>query len=109
MDLSRYQLQQLNQLKKDIDRELASRRNDDARKARRELREVAEKYGFDLNDLVSGAATRSDSGGRRGASGSVRFRHPSDPSRTWTGRGRKPTWIKEWEAAGRSLEKLRLA
>ncbi|WP_407690599.1 H-NS histone family protein [Rhodophyticola porphyridii] len=33
-----------------------------------------------------------------------KYRHPDNPSITWTGRGRRPTWINEALAAGKSLE-----
>ena len=105
MDLSKYNTQQLNQLKKDIDKELKARRKDDVKKAQRELKEVADKYGIALSDLVSGA------GGRPGKkpAGKIRFRHPDDSSRGWSGRGRKPQWVKDWESKGKSLEELRVS
>lgn len=106
MDLSKYSSAELRQLKKDIDSELSARRKDDAKKAQQELKEVAEKYGFSLTDLV-GSQSRGSSQGAR-AKGPVRFQHPSDGSKTWTGRGRKPAWIKEWEASGRNVEDLRV-
>ena len=104
MDLSKYSSEELRQLQSDIDSELKSRRREDAKLAQKELKSVAEKYGFSLNDLVGGAASKGT-----GKPGTVRFRHPDDPSKVWSGRGRKPVWIKEWEQGGRSLEKLRVA
>ena len=103
MDLSSYTTEQLNQLKKDIDTEIHGRRKEDAKKAQQEMKQVAERYGFTLNDLVAGqqpAKTR--------AKGKVRFQHPTDANKTWSGRGRKPVWIKDWEAEGRSLDELRI-
>ncbi|MGD8429265.1 MAG: H-NS histone family protein [Ectothiorhodospiraceae bacterium] len=104
MNLSKYSSDELRQLRKDIDHELAARRTQDAGKARRELQRVAEKYGFTLAELMGG---QSDASGRPGGP-TVRFRHPDDPSKTWSGRGRKPGWIKEWEAQGRPLDDLRI-
>lgn len=103
MNLSKYTTQELYQLKKDIDKELKSRRRDDAKKAQKEMKAVAEKYGFNLNELVGSQTSRS---GR--PAGQVRYQHPEDSSKTWSGRGRKPVWIKEWEAAGRSLDELKV-
>ena len=104
MDLSNYTTEQLGQLKKDIEKEVQSRHKEDAKKAQQEMKQVAERYGFTLNDLVPGqqpAKTR--------AKGKAQFQHPTDPSKTWTGRGRKPAWIKDWEAEGRSLDELRIS
>ncbi|HEX5513783.1 MAG TPA: H-NS histone family protein [Gammaproteobacteria bacterium] len=104
MDLTNYNSQQLRELQAELDRELKKRRRDDVRQAQRELRSVAERFGFSLTELVSGqpAAAAAAAAGK----GVVKFRHPSDESKTWSGRGRKPAWIKEWEAEGRSLDEL---
>lgn len=104
MDLSKYNSGELRQLKKDIDKELNSRRKQEAKQAQQELKEVAEKYGFNLSELVPGQTAKTTPR----AKGQVRFRHPDDSSKTWSGRGRKPVWVKEWEAAGRSLESIRV-
>ena len=104
MDLSKYTSEELRQLTSDIEAELKSRRRDDAKKAQKELKNVAEKYGFSLTELVNGSAAAKTA--RK--AGTVRFRHPDDPTKVWSGRGRKPVWVKEWEGAGRSLEKLRV-
>lgn len=103
MDLSNYSTPELNQLKKDIDKELNKRRRQDVKQAQKELKEVADKYGLAVSDLVPANAGKS--GGR---SGTIRFRHPEDPNKGWSGRGRKPAWIKDWEARGRSVEELRV-
>ncbi len=104
MDLSKLDAKQLKQLKKDIDKELNRRRKEDVKEAQKELKGLAERYGISIQDLVTGAATGKS--GRRAAP--ARFRHPDDPSKGWSGRGRKPGWIKEWEAKGRSLDELRV-
>ena len=103
MDLSSYTVKQLNELKKDIDKEIQSRSKEDAKKAQQELKQVAECYGFTLNDLVAGQQPT-----KTGSKGKVRFQHPTDASKGWTGRGRKPFWVKDWEAEGRSVEELRI-
>ncbi|KAB7628411.1 H-NS family nucleoid-associated regulatory protein [Alkalilimnicola sp. S0819] len=100
MDLSKYSLEELRELQKDLERELRARRKEEARRAQKELKEVAEKYGFSLSDLVGASPARTT------AKGKPRFRHPDDASKTWSGRGRKPFWIKDWEASGRSLSEL---
>ncbi|WP_261862974.1 H-NS histone family protein [Psychrobacter sp. JCM 18900] len=35
---------------------------------------------------------------------SIKYRNTDDHSETWTGRGRKPTWLVEALAAGRDIE-----
>lgn len=103
MDLSKYSLEELKLLKDDIDKELGSRRKMDVKKAQQELKSVAERYGFTLKELVFGQVGKPPR-----SKGAVRFRHPEDPNKVWSGRGRKPIWVKEWEASGRALEELRV-
>jgi DNA-binding protein H-NS len=66
--------------------------------ARAEAEAVARKFGFNLNQLVE-AAPRT-----RKAPIAAKYRHPENPSVTWSGRGRKPGWISDGLAAGKNLE-----
>ena len=36
----------------------------------------------------------------------AKYRHPTDPSKSWSGRGKKPTWLVELLEAGKKLEEL---
>ena len=38
-----------------------------------------------------------------------KYRNPEDPAQTWSGRGQKPSWIKEALGAGVPLEDLLIA
>ena len=37
----------------------------------------------------------------------IKFRHPENASIGWTGHGRKPQWVIDWVAQGKSLDDLR--
>ena len=103
MDLSNHSIEQLEQIKRDIDKEISSRRKENAKRAQQELKKVAESYGFNLADLVGGGPVRA----RKKVA--AQFQNPNDASQTWTGRGRKPAWVKAWEGSGRSIEDLRIS
>lgn len=105
MDLSKYSTKKLHELRRDIDKEIGRKRQQERREALREAKQIAEQYGFALDDLVGGTAKAKG----RTSKGAVRFRHPDDNSKTWSGRGRKPVWVKEWEAEGNSVDELRVA
>ena len=60
---------------------------------------AAKQHGFSLQELTGIAATKS----KRKSKNPAKFRNPTDPSQTWTGRGRKPQWIKDAESAGTDL------
>jgi DNA-binding protein H-NS len=65
---------------------IANKRSEDAAATKEQLRAMAEKAGFDVNELF---------GKRRGKRGpfGIKYRNTKDPSQTWTGRGRKPNWL----------------
>jgi DNA-binding protein H-NS len=102
MDLSSYSRQELFKLRKQVEQELDSRRKVDQRTARQEIKDIAVKYGLSIADLVTGSTTQPARSGDR-----LVYRHPQYPDKSWSGRGRRPNWIKEWEDSGHSLDELR--
>ena len=38
-----------------------------------------------------------------------KFQNPAHPSETWSGRGKKPRWVRELLAAGRTLDDVRIS
>ena len=60
---------------------------------------VAREHGFSLLELTGKRAA-----GTSGPKSPAKYANPNDPSQTWSGRGRKPFWVVEWEGAGKSLE-----
>jgi DNA-binding protein H-NS len=38
-----------------------------------------------------------------------KFKNPTDPSETWSGRGKPPRWISAYLKAGKSMEEFRIA
>jgi DNA-binding protein H-NS len=83
-------------------------------KARDQILAIARRAGIPIKELLAGP-TRSTSKGStskgsasKGGTVAVRYRHPSNSSQQWTGRGRQPAWVKEWVSAGKSLDDLRV-
>jgi DNA-binding protein H-NS len=44
---------------------------------------------------------------RKGSHQKPKYRNPDEPSKTWSGRGRSPTWVRRLLAAGKTMEDLR--
>jgi len=104
VDLNGCEMDDLKQFRQKLDKEIKLRELDQARVARKALRETAKSYGFNLNDLV-----KTESSARnRPRKPRVRFRHPDAPEKTWGGRGRKPAWVREWQEAGGTLDAIRV-
>jgi len=99
-DLSKHSLEELQGLKKDVEKAIATFRDRQIQAARDELEALARQKGFSLTEIVGTAAKKT-----RKAS-VAKYRHPENPALTWAGRGRQPGWVKEALAQGKSLSDL---
>ncbi|WGW03901.1 H-NS histone family protein [Tropicibacter oceani] len=100
IDLDSLSQEELQTLIKDAQKALKSV---DARRkaeAKRAAEKAAKEFGFSLDEVI-GAGTK-------GSKGEPKYANPADASQTWTGRGRKPNWVIDALAAGKSLEDLTL-
>lgn len=98
LDLETLELKDLRDLKARVERAIAT--FDDRRKKSvvGELEEVARKHGFSLAELAETVSAR------KRAPVAAKYANPANSSQTWSGRGRKPRWLTEAVAAGRSIE-----
>jgi DNA-binding protein H-NS len=70
-----------------------------------EIEKRLAEEGYTLNDLVDGrSATKRSS--KDAAKNAPKYRHPENPSLTWSGRGRQPGWYKEALESGKAPEDL---
>jgi DNA-binding protein H-NS len=102
MNISGLPLADLRSLQEQIKQEIKKREHEDVAKAREQIMAIAHGLGIPLKDIM-GTQVRA-----KGATVAVRYRHPSDSSLQWTGRGRQPKWIKDWLALDLSLDALRV-
>lgn len=103
-DLDSLPLDELKKLRRRVEAAIDSFEARRKEAARREFEEMARTRGFaSLAELVEVAPAKR----RKSApAGTAKFRHPENPALTWSGRGRRPGWVVEAVAAGRSLEDL---
>ncbi|MEJ6396046.1 H-NS histone family protein [Gymnodinialimonas sp. 2305UL16-5] len=97
-DLTKLSLDELKRLQKEADQAVASFEARKRAEAVAELEKVAAKHGYKLKDLVGAKP------GKATPQGVAKYAHPENPSKTWTGKGRQPAWIKDGIVAGKSLE-----
>ncbi|NBC89021.1 MAG: H-NS histone family protein [Alphaproteobacteria bacterium] len=109
IDVDKMSREELNDLRARVDAALETLAEREREAAFREAEEVAKKHGYSLNDLVGPAGRRGRARGGKasGAKNPPKFRNPENPKQTWSGRGRKPQWIKDAEAEGK-LDKMRI-
>ncbi len=108
IDLEKMSREELTDLRDSVDAALETLADREREAALKAAEEAAKAHGYSLSEL--GVAAGGKGRGRRKsrAAGPVnppKYRHPTDPKKTWSGRGRKPQWIKEAEENG-TLNKL---
>ena len=102
IDLKSMSRKELTALRGRIDTALKRMEKADKKKALEAARQAAAKHGFSLSDLTGGPVGKKR--GPKPKASAPKYRHPDDASVTWTGKGRRPDWIKAGLAAGKSLE-----
>lgn len=99
-DLSKYSLGQLRALEVQVIDELKTQHFLSISKAREQILHIARNAGLSERQLRAIKVDKTPANGNV----QVKYRHPEDPTRQWSGRGRQPAWVKTWLASGKSLE-----
>ncbi|MBA4742560.1 MAG: H-NS histone family protein [Azoarcus sp.] len=117
MELSALSVQELKRLHSRIDTELKKRNDSAKRDLVKKFKKLADEQGVQLEDVMkaagaspaptrrrrtAGAATKKKVGGKL----PIKYRNPADPSQGWSGHGRRPQWVLDWLAQGKSLDQL---
>lgn len=101
IDLDGLSLSELKSLQKQVTRAIDEFADREKSRAMAALEEKARELGFSLSELM-GTPRKA---GKKPA-GVARYRNPADPSATWTGKGRRPDWVRAALNAGKSLDDL---
>lgn len=99
-DITSLSYTELDDLKKDIDKQKKAVENENRKNAKKELRTVAAKYGYTLADLFGSPAKHP--GSRKTVA--AKYRNPANAEETWSGRGKSPRWLVDQEEAGKKRE-----
>src|SRR6056300_1821155 len=99
MDLNALSLAELKKLQDDVAVAIFNYEKRKKAEAIAAVEEAARTAGFSLKELLS------DEKLTKGKSKAApKYANPADPAQTWTGRGRKPKWVEELLASGKSLD-----
>ncbi len=105
-DLEKMSRDDLLKLRKQVDKMLSSLEDRERKAALKAAEDAAKAHGFSLAEL--GVSSGKAKARASGAKNPPKYGNPKDPSQTWSGRGRRPQWVKDAEAEGVSLETLAL-
>ncbi|MEM6636637.1 MAG: H-NS histone family protein [Pseudomonadota bacterium] len=103
IDLDALSEKELNALKANVEAALAKSEKKKMDEAKKAAEKAAKKFGFTLNDLVETSGAKK---ARAKKPSVAKYKNPSNPDQTWSGRGRQPGWIKEALAAGKALDQF---
>ena len=103
-DLSNHSLSQLRTLEAQIVEELKKRHFLGVSQAREQILHIARGAGLSVKELLADKGLKEPKSEPREA----KFRHPNDSKKQWSGRGRQPGWVKDWLAAGKSLDDVKV-
>ena len=100
VDLSTYTIGELQELSRDIDKEVKRREIEEKRKVLAQVKELAASVGMTVEEILEAG------GAQKKTKGQPKYCNPDDPEQTWTGRGKRPAWFNQALESGKSLEDL---
>jgi len=99
-DLHSMSRRDLEKLRNDVDKTLATVVDRERKAALDAAERAAAEHGFKLSELYDTSVGR---GTKIKQKSPARYRNPENGDQTWSGRGRKPGWIRDAESAGRNI------
>lgn len=102
INLNDMSLDELKKLQTQINKAISSFEERRKQEVMAQLEAKAKEMGFTMAELLGKSAVK----GKSRSAAAPKYAHPENPSVTWSGRGRKPGWVVEALAAGKSLDDL---
>ena len=96
MNLEDMSKDELLQLQKEVGAALKSFEMRKRKEAMAAMEATAKEHGFTMAELMGKKAP--------GKKAAAKYANPADPSETWSGRGRRPAWVSDLIASGKSIE-----
>ena len=94
-------IQELQALSRDIEGELRRRGDEERKRVLVRMKELAASVDMTLEEVIAYSSAKK-------TKGEPKYQNPENPRQTWTGRGKRPSWIKAALEQGKSLDELRI-
>lgn len=104
VDLNNMSKEELKKLIREAEKALKTIETRRLTQAKKAAESAAKEYGFSLDELLGGAPAK----GKKATKGVAQYQNPENPEQTWTGKGRKPNWVIEALASGKTMEDLQI-
>lgn len=100
-DLSEDSLKSLREI---VEQQIAAREKQRIKDVQQEYKRLADSIGMTPMQVVQDMMTQDKSSRSGKAVAGAKYCHPSDLTLTWSGRGKRPNWLREELSAGKELE-----
>lgn len=109
IDLESMSVAQLKSLIADAQKLIDKKYESEKADALAKMRQLASASGFTLEEIIPGLGAPASSERRIRKPMKPKYQHPDDDNVTWTGVGKAPRWVTEYEAGGGSRDDLLIA
>ncbi|GAA6159369.1 MULTISPECIES: H-NS histone family protein [Ruegeria] len=103
INLEKMSRKELIDLRGQLDKALIKAEKRERQEALKAAEKAAAEFGFSLSELSDGGI---GSGSKPKAN--AKYRNPSEPTQTWSGRGRKPQWVHDALNSGADIADLEI-
>ena len=106
IDWTAYTDEDIQRFIRELETEQNRRRAEKRKTLKAQISDLVKAQGLSLSELFPqpGKAKNQPKGNSQTEAPKVKYRNPDNPSQTWSGTGRKPAWIVEALASGKTLE-----
>lgn len=114
IDLLKMDLAQLKALGEQVAQQIVATRQREIERAAQQIEEIAASLEMsvpqliDETGLLNTKAKSSKGKTGSGAKAPARYQNPNDASQTWSGRGRQPGWVVQYQKGGGKLEDVQI-
>jgi DNA-binding protein H-NS len=92
-------MSELQALARDIEVELKRRYDEERKRILVQMKDLAASVDMTLDDFIAYSSSKK-------TKGEPKYQNPANPRQTWTGRGKRPSWIKAVLEQGGALEDM---
>ena len=103
--LDKLSVNELMELRQRVDLMIVAKKDRKRAELKEKLANLAKEEGYSIAELYNGGSARKPGRPARTTGLAAKYQHPDNPSMTWSGRGRKPNWVKD---LGGDIERFRV-